>query len=80
VRQIFIHINTPEEIIITQLQNRKNSLIFRDAEHAIERHYFHKNNFTLPDLPYVHTFDPSRGDFPEQLKEAVEAIEQRLRP
>ena len=80
MRQIFIHINTPEEIIITQLQNRKNSLIFRDAEHAIERHYFHKNNFTLPDLPYVHTFDPSRGDFPEQLKEAVEAIEQRLRP
>jgi len=78
IRQIFIHINTPEELIIKQIRNRKNSLIFRDAEEAIERFHFHKQNFTLPDLPYVYTFDPSRDDFPEQLAQCIGAIERRL--
>lgn len=78
VRQVFIHINTPEEVIITQLKNRKHSLIFRDAAHAIERHHFHKNNFTLPDIPFVYTFNPAQGDFPKQLEQCIEAIETAL--
>ncbi|MDP2665082.1 MAG: AAA family ATPase [bacterium] len=79
VRMLFIHINTPEAFIVNNLKNRHKPWIFKDAEHAIERFHFHKNNFTLPDISFVYTFDLSRSDFSEQLKQAIKAIESSLR-
>lgn len=78
VRQVFIHINPPEEFIVNKLKNYRHTWLFKDGEHAVERFNFHKKNFTLPDLPFVYTFDPSRGDFQNQLKEGVTAIETAL--
>ncbi|MEK7114397.1 MAG: AAA family ATPase [Patescibacteria group bacterium] len=79
VRQLFIHINTPEAFIISNLKNRHKPWIFRDADHAIEQFHFHKNNFTLPGLPFVYTFNLSRGDLPAQLTEGIAVIEDALR-
>lgn len=79
VRQICIYTNPPEDFIINHLKIRHKPLIFKDAEHAIERFHFHKKQFTLPDFPFVCTFDPSRNDFPEQIKQCIKAIENNLR-
>lgn len=78
VRQIFIHINPPEEFIINKLENYRHTWLFKDAEHAVERFNFHKEKFSLPDLPFVYTFDPSRDDLPKQLEEGIQAIEKTL--
>lgn len=78
VRQIFIHINPPEEFIINKLRNYRHTWLFKDAEHAVERFNFHKGKFSLPDLPFVYTFDPSRDDLPKQLEEGIQAIEKTL--
>jgi len=78
VRQIFIHVNPPEEFIINKLKNYPHSWLFKDGEHAVERFNFHKKDFTLPNLPFVYTFDPSRDDFSEQLKQGIEAIKNSL--
>jgi len=78
VRQIFIHINPPEDFILNKLRNYHHTWLFKDSEHAIERFNFHKEKFLLPDLPFVYTFDTSRDDLPEQLKEGIKAIENSL--
>jgi shikimate kinase len=78
VRQVFIHINPPEEFIINKLKNYQHTWLFKDGEHAVERFHFHRNNFTPPDLPFAYTFDPSRNDLPEQLREGGKAIERVL--
>ena len=78
IPQIFIHVNPPVEFIVEKLQNYKTWL-FKSKEHAIERFYFHKNNLKLPDVPFVYTFDPSKGNFQEQIEEGIAAIENALR-
>ncbi len=78
VRQLFIHINPPVEFIINKLKNYPHTWLFKDAEHAIERFNFHKDQFKLPDLPFVYTFDTSRDDLHEQIKQGIAAIEKTL--
>ena len=78
VRQLFIHINPPEEFIVNKLRNYNHTWLFKDGDHAVERFRFHKEKFTLPNLPFVYTFDTSRGDLPEQIKKGIEAIEEKL--
>ncbi|MCR4277754.1 MAG: ATP-binding protein [Candidatus Berkelbacteria bacterium] len=79
VRMIFIHINPPEEFIVNKLKNYPHTWLFKNGEHAVERFRFHRKNFTLPDVPFIYTFDPSRDDIFEQLKRGIEAIENSLR-
>jgi shikimate kinase len=78
VRQIFIHINPPVEFIINKLKNYKHSWLFKDGEHAVERFLFHKQNFKLPNLPFVYTFDTSKENIKEQVDECVKVIRQEL--
>jgi predicted ATPase len=78
VRQVFIHISPPEEFIVNKLKNYRHTWLFKDGEHAVASFTMHKKDFMLPDLPFVYTFDPSRDDFPEQLKQGIEAIENSL--
>lgn len=78
VRQLFIRINPPEEFIINKLKNYNHTWLFKDADHAIERFNFHKAKFTLPNLPFVYTFDTSRNDLPEQIEQGIAAIEEAL--
>jgi hypothetical protein len=79
VRQIFIHIDPPETFILGHLGNRpQKSWLFESGEHAIERYFENKARFTLPDLPFVYTFDPSQKDFPLQLEQGIKAINKTL--
>ena len=75
VKQIFIHINPPEEFIIRMLQQRDKNWLFENKEAAIEKYYSNKETFTLPNLPFVYTFDTSKEDFSKQLEECIKAIE-----
>ncbi|MFZ2167950.1 MAG: AAA family ATPase [Minisyncoccia bacterium] len=79
VRYVFIHINPPEEYIINKLKNYTHTWLFADGEHAVENFRTHKEKYVLPDVPFAYTFDPSRDDLPEQLKEGIRAIENALR-
>jgi len=78
VRQIYIHIHPPETFILEHLQSESKTWLFTDARQAIEVFAKNKEKFTLPDLPFVYTFDPSRDDMPAQLDEAVIAIRDAL--
>lgn len=78
VRYVYIHINPPEEFIVDKLRTREHSWLFRDSNHALESFFENKKNFTLPDLPFVYTFDPSRDDLSDQLNEGIQAIENAL--
>ena len=75
VQQVFIHINPPDEYIISKLSDSQHSWLFKDSEHAIDSFLKQKKEFVLPDLSFVYEFDPSRDDFPEQLKKGIGAIQ-----
>jgi guanylate kinase len=75
VRQVFIHINPPDEYVINKFHNHQPTWLFKDSKHAIDSFLKQKKEFVLPDLSFVYTFDPSRDDFPEQLKEGISAIQ-----
>ena len=79
VPHIFIHINPPEQFIINKLKNYHHTWLFKDAGHAIKAFRKNKEDFTVPDISFVYTFDPSRDDFQEQLKQGIKAIENSLR-
>ena len=78
VHQVFVHVNPPEEFIVSKLKDREKTWLFRDADHAIKSFYENKQNFSLPDLPFVYEFDPSRSDLAKQIDEAVLAINKVL--
>lgn len=79
VRQIFIHINPPEEFILNKLKNYTHTWLFRDAEHAIKSFSLNQKEFTPPNIHFAHTFDPSRNDLPEQIRQGALAIERELK-
>lgn len=79
VRQVFIHIDPPDEYIVNKLRNYQHTWLFKDAEHAIESFYKNKQEFVIPDLPFVYTFNPSGDNLPMQLEAGVRAIEERLK-
>jgi predicted kinase len=74
VRQLFIHINPPDEFIINKLKDYHHTWLFKDGSHAVENFLANKKDFTLPNLPFIYTFDTSREDLPRQLEEGVRAI------
>lgn len=78
VRQIFIHVNPPEEFIINKLKNYKHTWLFNNDEHAIRLFHENKRNFSRPDLPFVYEFDTSRDNLTTQIDEAVTAIQKVL--
>ncbi len=81
IQQIFIHLNPPVDFIASALRNDKQKFwLFGDGERAVERFEFHRNNFKLPDIPFTYTFDISKDNLDEQIKEGIEAIEKTLQP
>lgn len=80
VRQIFIHINPPEEFIVNKLKNYSHTWLFKDGDTAVNVfHTYSRKNYTPTNLPFVYTFDPSRENFQEQINECIGAIEKRLK-
>lgn len=78
VRQLFVHINPPDEFIINKLRSYHHTWLFKDADHAVESFYKNKEDFKLPQLTFVYTFDPSRTDMPQQIKKGIDAIKKAL--
>lgn len=78
VYQIFIHINPPEKFIINKLKNYKHTWLFNDGEHAVQHFHKNKNNFFLPNLPFVFEFDTSKDNLASQINEAVIIIKKHL--
>lgn len=79
VRQIFIHINPPEEFIVNKLKKYQHTWLFRDAEHALENLSMNKKDYNVPDVNFAYTFDPSKADLLDQIQHGVEAIERELK-
>lgn len=78
VRQIFIHINPPEEFVINKLKNYPHTWLFRDADHAVENFLTNQKEFVLPSVHFVYTFDPSKENLSEQIEQGTLAIKQEL--
>jgi predicted kinase len=78
VRQLFVHINPPEEYIVNKLKSYHHTWLFRDSEHAVKSYLENKEAFSLPNLHFVYTFDPSREDLPRQIEEGAELLEAEL--
>lgn len=78
VRQIFIHINPPEEFVINKLKNYPHTWLFRDADHAVENFLTNQKEFVLPSTHFVYTFDPSKENLSEQIEQGTLAIKQEL--
>ncbi|MBM2817690.1 MAG: hypothetical protein HW401_280 [Parcubacteria group bacterium] len=74
IKIFWIHINPPEEFIINKLKNYKHTWLFRDADQAIENYKSSKANHQNINFPFIYTFDTSRNDLGEQIKEAISII------
>ncbi len=77
LKVFWIHINPPEEFIINKLKNLNHSWLFENGERAIKAYFRYKEDFgDFSDLPldYVYTFDTSRSDLEQQIKEAEDKI------
>lgn len=79
VRQIFIHINPPEEFIVNKLKNYPHTWLFKDAEHALKNLSDNKRDFSVPDVNFIYTFDTSKADLPDQLQRCVTAIKNEIK-
>ena len=78
VRQLFIHINPPDEFIIAKLQKYPHTWLFKDGAHAVEAFKNNKETFVLPGVPFVYTFDTSKRNLPEQIEQGIVVIEEVL--
>lgn len=75
-RQIWIHINPPEDYI--KLQNYNHSWLYRNESEARMHFEQSKQKVNTEGIPFVYVFDPSRSDFNNQIDEAVEKIKEEL--
>lgn len=78
VRQIFIHINPPEEFIVNKLKNYKHTWLFNDGEEAVCNFKENLKKFSLPNLPFIYEFDTSRENLDQQIGEAIDLINKSL--
>jgi predicted kinase len=78
-RVFWIDIDPPEEFIINKLRAYQHTWLFRNGDHAVERYRVHKEAVKKDGIPFLYTFDPSRGNLSEQVDEAVELIRRGLR-
>jgi predicted kinase len=73
---VWIRINTPEDFILKKLRSFGRTYLFSDGEEAVvkyfERKALHAEQASeFAKLPFVYTFDTSRGDLDAQVAEAA---------
>jgi len=74
-KPIWIHIATPEKIILERLRNYRDHWLFSSPEEALENYYRRKPLHAKLDIPFLFVFDTSRDDFAAQLDQATALIE-----
>ncbi len=77
-KTFWIHINPPEKFILEKLKNFKHSWLFRDADHAISRYYYHKAHTPHAEFHFLFTFDTSKSDVPKQTERCISLIDKEL--
>jgi len=77
-KALWIHINPPEAFILRKLKHLTPNWL-GTAEAMIENYYRRKPLHELLDLPFLYTFDTSRGDLDRQIEEAVSTITESLK-
>lgn len=75
IKVIWIHINPPESFILNKLRNYKHTWLFKNADDAIHCYQERKPLHEHLDMPFLYTFDTSRDDLDEQIKEAIKLIQ-----
>lgn len=78
---VWIHVDTPEAVVLERLRARKKDWLFRDGDHAVSEYYRNKelNKDMLKEkLPFLYTFDTSRTDIDAQIEEAAQIIEKAV--
>lgn len=77
-RDIWIHIDPPEDFILNKLRNFKHTWLFRDVDHAINDYYRRKPLHENLDFDFFYTFDTSREDLQEQIHKFLEKLRSSL--
>ncbi|MEK7530443.1 MAG: AAA family ATPase [Patescibacteria group bacterium] len=75
---VWIHINTPESVILERLENYKPSWLFTDGEHAVKEYFRnkeHNKDMLKENFPFLYTFDTSRDDVARQIDDAAALIQ-----
>ncbi len=78
---VWVHIDTPEDFIVSKLRNYPHDWLFKNGDEAVKAYFKYKEtfgDFKNLDLPYAYTFDTSRPDIDEQIDEAAEVIKKPL--
>ena len=75
---IWIHIDTPEKVILERMKTPRKSWLFETVEAEMENYYARKPLHQNLAIPFTYTFDTSKDNFNEQIKEGLLAIESAL--
>lgn len=78
VKVIWLHVNPPEEAILSKLKNYKHTWLFKDADEAIAAYFRRKPLHENLQLDFTYVFDTSKSDIESQVDEAVPLILKRL--
>lgn len=78
INPVWIHINPPESFILNKLKNFKHTWLFKDGDEAIANYMRRKPLHENLTMPFVYTFDTSRGDIAQQIIEAEAKIKTRI--
>ena len=77
-KTFWIHMDPPEEFILEKLKKYKHSWLFRDADHAISRYFYHKEKTPHAEFNFLFTFDTSKSDLPKQAERCISLINKEL--
>ena len=77
---IWVFVNPPEEFVVTKLKKYPHGTLFKDVDEALGCYYRSKDALVTKGIPFVYTFDTSRDDIVDQVKEAYELIISFLHP
>lgn len=74
---VWVHINPPEEFIFSKFRNYNHTWLFKNAEDAIQNYLAQKAKRLKENskFDFLYTFDASKGDIEQQIKECSEKIE-----
>lgn len=78
IRVFWLHVNPPEEFILSKLRAYKHTWLFKDSDEAVKKYYSRKPLHENLTLDFTYTFDTSRSDLTEQLDDAYKVIVHKL--
>lgn len=78
LKVVWIHVDPPEEFIVSRIKARDHAGLFRTTEDALKTYYARKPLHENLDFPFVCRIDTSRENLQEQLEATKEIIAAKL--